>query len=1325
MKKFLWVFLPFVILFIVLSTLWHFSEKKISYFLRDKIKAELKASTQWNLEIENIQLELVPPRATVSQIQLTPPPHVRWMTPLKLEHLSGSIDLLSLLAGQIRFSLIQMKGIDTELTLSEIPPSPKPMEILPIAEIFDALQFIQVKLLLLDKTSLKIKMNKRTPPVQVTGGILLQNTPQTIHYTVKAQAEGKINTLINHSLNTPAFSDKIATLNLESKGSLSPKSLRINSFVLASSQSKLELQGEFINFAKVITQPHFSGLVDLTLDGDNFINWLHFTELNKNNLKAEGTLRASGKVDIEKWSEPALDLKIDLKEAKLNEFQLGSLQSQIQIEKSQVSTEEIHFNHPSGELVLKESRWNIQKDLIKSKLDLKKLDLQKLFIELGLKDIPVELKVSALVQCEGGLINDFKLNCQGKVQGSDLNVRSAFRPPSTTIIALPEFSGEGSVSIDLNEVKYDTSVLLSHSQGHSQGVVHFQNGFVIDFNSNNFDFQDAPQIAGLNFEGKAQLQGRTQGGTQSATLDIALTTDNFWFENFGLGTVKGKLGYEKGHLLIEAPQAQLFQSQYLAQIDVDLSHSRIKGLVESPKLNAADAITALRRRVPIPFDASGTGHTRAQFEGPFSLGKLSYNFEGVLNKGDIQGESFDELNWHWKSTDGQVQIENNTLQKGNALITVNGTSTPTGHLDLAVEGNNFKLEESTYLPKYIKTIAGDVQFKMSVKNHILKPDINLNGKINHTVLGDSDLPDSTVHFSTDADGLAMKLGLLGDQLQLNLSLPYDKQVPAHLHFDIQKFNFADFLALMMGSPLLSEYNSLLTAKMDLTSKDNNLFKGTGFLNINNFSLSRNENTIKNEKPMIIEFNNGNASLRDFVIRGPKTEIKVEGDNFNPNQLKINLKGSTDVHLFQLFTPFIDTMNGPIYGNIKIAGSLQSPEVYGNVDINELSLRIKGFPALFDHMSSHLEFSQKRIIIDSLRGSMGGGSLQGNGTITINGMRDVPIDIKAQLRNVQLEVPEHIQSSGSADIILNGNWFPYTLSGSYRVNQAFIDKDFSSEANGNSVRQSIYLPKNIVKSDFEPLTLDLQVNLEKKVEIKNPQIAGFLSGQIQIKGPTQSPLLFGTIKTLPSAQLFFRDKIFDIQSGIIKFNDPVELNPELFFTARSLVDKYEINLLLQGKAKMPQLTLTSQPPLEEQDIISLLALGFTSQKLDSQIQTNQQAAQMGSQIGAAIMSANPLNKEIKQSLGVDVKFSANYDDTKNETVNKVTASKELIPKKLNATATLSDSQRDVRFQYLINDRLSSVLTFETNENQSASSTSSSSQPASSIFGLDLEYKVEFK
>lgn len=1325
MKKLLWFFIPILLFIITVTVVWTVSEKQLSQFVINRAQDLVANKTDWKLEIKRMKLSLIPPRIEITELRLSPTKDTNWISPIEIQSLQANIDLLTLLAGQIKLGIVKFSNVKTEIRIDLIPKSNDPIQTLPIKEIFETLQLFPIKMVYFEKFEVKLKGENEKSQILISSDLLLESIQQSIFYQIKTSAD-----------NQEQMDDTKLSATLVSKGELTPKNLRIHSFRITTPKSFIALEGEFLNFSKVVQKPNFSGMIDLNIIPNEINNFLKpFSvlpkDLNIDLSLLKGQIQAQGKVDINNWKKPAFDLNINLLEMGIGTYSIGSIKTQqLLFKNDKLESNSISYQHLSGSAILNHFKWNTQSDQFESGLDLKSLDLQKLFQSLSLTGIPVELALLGSGQCDGSLYKNFQINCKASATGNNLDVRSQYHGPPPPIIALSNINAEGTVSINLKEVRYDANIKLNHSEGSSQGTVNYSTGFIIDFKSDRFSFKDVPAIAGLQFEGNGKLQGRTQGDSHSATLDIDLAVDNLWFEKYGIGNLKGKLNYKKGHLLIESNEAKLNNSLYNAKIDIDLSHSRINGLVDFSQVDAQDAIFALSNRVPIPFTANGLGRARAQFEGPFQLGGLSYQFEGYLNKGDIQGETFDEIKWNWSAKNGNVLINNNTLQKGTALIRVDGTSDPLGNLDLNVEGNNFKLEHSTFLSKFVKTLGGDINFKMSVKNHILKPDIILKGNINHTTLGDSELPNSKFDFNTDSTGLFVNLDLLGKRILMNLKLPYEKKESAQLSLEIQKFNYADFLALIFSSPLRSDYNSMLSLKMNIQSPNNNIFDASGDLRIDELYLARNNQFLKNEKPMFIYFNNGSATFKDFALNSPQSQIQFIGDDFTPQKLKVLLKVSTDLKLYQLFTPFIDDISGPVSGEIRLGGSLSSPEIYGNIDIKDITFKIKGFSPLFDHISSHLEFSQKRIIIEPIRGSFAGGSVVGDGTILINGARDIRVDLKTQLRNIRLEVPEHVQTSGVADIVISGNWFPYVISGNYRVNQALIDKEFNEENTMSSVRQSIYLPKNISKSEFDPVVLDLQLYLDRKIEIKNSQISGFLNGQLQIKGPPQNPILLGSIKTLPQAQLFFRDKVFDIQSGQVKFSDPTEINPELYFTARSTVEKYEVNLMLQGNAKNPQLSLSSQPPLEQQEIISLLALGVTTQTLDNQIQSSQQATQMGNQLGAAIISANPLNKEIKQSLGVDVKFSSDYDDTKSETINKFTATKEIIPRKLKASASISENQKNFRFQYLLSDRLSSVLTYEENESQSGTAVgsgvgTSANKTDSSIFGIDLEYKMEFK
>jgi translocation and assembly module TamB len=94
----------------------------------------------------------------------------------------------------------------------------------------------------------------------------------------------------------------------------------------------------------------------------------------------------------------------------------------------------------------------------------------------------------------------------------------------------------------------------------------------------------------------------------------------------------------------------------------------------------------------------------------------------------------------------------------------------------------------------------------------------------------------------------------------------------------------------------------------------------------------------------------------------------------------------------------------------------------------------------------------------------------------------------------------------------------------------------------------------------------------------------------------------------------------------------------------------------------------------------------------------------------------------------LQISNQYDDTKGAAVQKITISRK-INEKVNASASRMQGKQtstEVKLQYKINNNVSAIGSYETRSSEEDTSTSGQDQGKSqSIFGLDLEYKRDFK
>jgi translocation and assembly module TamB len=112
---------------------------------------------------------------------------------------------------------------------------------------------------------------------------------------------------------------------------------------------------------------------------------------------------------------------------------------------------------------------------------------------------------------------------------------------------------------------------------------------------------------------------------------------------------------------------------------------------------------------------------------------------------------------------------------------------------------------------------------------------------------------------------------------------------------------------------------------------------------------------------------------------------------------------------------------------------------------------------------------------------------------------------------------------------------------------------------------------------------------------------------------------------------FYGKKFVLQQGQITFTGSPEINPVLNVTVTQQVTDYVVTVHVEGKARQPQIQFSSTPELPQADILSLLILGKTTDKLTSS-ESNALSSQAQQLVGNVI--AGKLEQTIGKSLGLD-------------------------------------------------------------------------------------------
>jgi translocation and assembly module TamB len=161
--------------------------------------------------------------------------------------------------------------------------------------------------------------------------------------------------------------------------------------------------------------------------------------------------------------------------------------------------------------------------------------------------------------------------------------------------------------------------------------------------------------------------------------------------------------------------------------------------------------------------------------------------------------------------------------------------------------------------------------------------------------------------------------------------------------------------------------------------------------------------------------------------------------------------------------------------------------------------------------------------------------------------------------------------------------------------------------------------------------DIQIDVPRNVWLQGPSTAIELSGNMRVTKDLRAPfILSGSIETVRGYASYY-GKRFTVESGRVTFTGTPELNPTLDVTVAQKVSEYLVSIHVTGRARQPTIVFSSTPELPQTDIISLIVLGKTTDRLTKS--ENNSLADTAQQLAGGVI-AGQLEKTLGKALGLD-------------------------------------------------------------------------------------------
>ncbi|MBS2016429.1 MAG: translocation/assembly module TamB domain-containing protein [Deltaproteobacteria bacterium] len=460
-------------------------------------------------------------------------------------------------------------------------------------------------------------------------------------------------------------------------------------------------------------------------------------------------------------------------------------------------------------------------------------------------------------------------------------------------------------------------------------------------------------------------------------------------------------------------------------------------------------------------------------------------------------------------------------------------------------------------------------------------------------------------------------------------------------------------------------------------------------------------------------------------------------------------------------PKVTHAQGQLSGSVKLAGKLAQPEFDGQLRVRGGELGVKGLPGNITDVEIEVIADENEARVTRATGHFLGGDLGLTARMPLKGGQLGIAEATLTGRQLYVSPVEGVKATVDADMTVSINPTATTaagrlplVGGEVTITSFEYTRPITVDLTGFSGN------KRTVVESYDPsldaMTLAFDVRSRVPLRIRNNLVEAQLAIDprgIRVTGTNQRIGLRGELTTLTGGRFRVFANDFDVQKGIIRFDDPSRIAPHVDITATTEYRRYtntlasggaagaganttggaggttgsissggrggglwRITLHAYGDADDLKVDMTSDPALSREDIFFLLTIGLTRAEVD-QVRAGSVYASAAFE---AIGTVSGVDRAVKQAIPVidDFRPGTAYSPRTGRVEPNITVGRRL-GENVRARVT-SGLAEDPQLRSTIEWRLGRSFTVEPSYDRI--NTVSSSNVGN--FGVDFRWRLEF-
>ena len=837
---------------------------------------------------------------------------------------------------------------------------------------------------------------------------------------------------------------------------------------------------------------------------------------------------------------------------------------------------------------------------------------------------------------------------------------------------------------------------------------------IIDLNDKTLDLYlnlQSPDVTDLTapyytkLTAPVRFEGRATGAVKDPEIKGKLVLDSGSVNGIGFTEASADLTYRISSLSIGRLAIRQDNASCGASGKIDFKKAEKLFSFDAPFYTAEAELTnvdirpfikTFYRDIPVSGRVSG----KVSFAGDpgnfVSSGDLSVSGSAVY------GQEIDRVALKYRLRPEEIEFSSLKVHKGESGLEAKGTLFFNKNLKISASSDKIQLSDFPAFSDYpLDLIFGmDMHGSGSIDNPDIKFSINIDeSSFSGVQMGKGEIRGALNNKKLRAEGsfinglvTAEAGALFSDRISWNINSIFNRGRYDFLLSGFLKEVPEDFRVSLEGGIRMEGVGDKISVISKFDSATVSLY-GYDFRNSEDIDLELVDNELR---------------IKSFSLAGNNADMSAAGTLKINDEYNLTLNGNLDIAPLRAFSDKLSSLRGRSSFAVDVTGRWKSPEIVGRIDIGNASASITGFPYKIGPINGAFLLKKDRITVDSISAGFAGGTVVMSGAAYFELLSLKRFFLSADIMGIRIRPQEGLNAALDGKLFYETSSKGSSLTGNIEIKKAEYEKrvEWKSWLLGlKEIREE--------RPEYPPFLADTTLNIHVEglddIIIDNNIARTAVGINLNVTGTVAQKGLLGRIEAKEGA-VYFRSNEFKILEGSsVDFVEPDTITPVFHILADTYISDYYVRLSLDGTMDEFTLSLFSDPPLPEPDILALLTVGQL-EKEEGGIESGIAAAEATAILTGGLQDT--VEEQFKDITGFERFEIEPHTTTEGAFIPWVIIEKRLFEDKIYvvySTAIGTTEESIIKLEY----KLSKDISLVGSRNEIGS------------VGVDLKYRFEFK